>query len=205
MCLDLHLFSLCFTQESGEFAEGLHAWTLPLWVTALPTRRPAEGTDSNSSLCPFCPICSVRPPLSPLTLLLVRCLLTCPHNHPQPASRHGTVSYTNIPAQPQHSCARLPPPDTSTYLPKPQPNTAAAMAVATSSTVHVLNQTKKKGVKMELQPVWKLPLCCMLADISNILDSTGAEHWNFSWSVTDLLLLLHSLQEEFFGESLASL
>lgn len=130
--------SLSFIQESGEFAEGLHAGTLPLGISALPPCRPAEGPDSNGALRPFR---SIRPALPPPALLLLRCLLIRPHSRPQPASHHGAVSYPDIPAQPQHSCARLPSPDTGAYLPQPQPNTTAAVAVATSSTFHVLKQT----------------------------------------------------------------
>ncbi len=119
-----------FPQESGEFAEGLHARTLPLRVSALPTRRPAEGPDSDSALRAFR---SFRPPLPTPPLLLLRCLLTRPYNRPQPASRHGSVSHPDVPAQPQHSCARLRPPDTGAYLPQPHPDTTAAVAVAAPS------------------------------------------------------------------------
>lgn len=118
-------------QESGEFAESLHARTLPLGFPALPARRAAEGPDANGALRPFR---SVRPALPPPALLLLCCLLPRAHGLPRPAPHHAAVSHADIPAQPQHGRARLPPPDTSAHLPQPQPNTAAAVAVAKSSS-----------------------------------------------------------------------
>lgn len=126
MCLLLLL-----KQESGEFAEGLHARTVPLGFPALPARRTAEGPDANGTIRPFRSVCPALP--APALLLLCR-LLPRPHGLPRPAPHHGAVSHADIPAQPQHGCARLPPPDTSTHLPQPQPNAAAAVAVAKSST-----------------------------------------------------------------------
>lgn len=125
-------YFLSFIQESGEFAEGLPARTLPLRVTAVPACRPAEGPDSDSALCPVCSICPSLPPPAPLHLLC--CLLTRPHSRPQSASHHDAVPHSDIPAQPQHSCARLPTPNTGAYLPQPQPNTTATMAVVMSVT-----------------------------------------------------------------------
>lgn len=129
----LHVFqkralSLSFTQESGEFTEGFHAGALPLRVSALPTCRPAEGPDSDRAFRPFRSICSPVPPPA----LLFHFLLVCPHNHPQPASRHGAVSDSNIPTQPQHSRASLPSPNSGAYLPQPQPEATATVAVATT-------------------------------------------------------------------------
>lgn len=125
----LYLLSV---QESGEFAEGLPARTLPLRLTAVPTRRPTEGPDSDSTLCAFCSVCPSLPPSAPL---LLRCLLTRPHNHPQSASHHGAVPHPDLPAQPQHSRAGLPAPNTGTYLPQPQPDSTATMAVVMSFTL----------------------------------------------------------------------
>lgn len=121
---------LLLKQESGEFAEGLHARTLPLGFPALPARRAAEGPDADGTLRPFR---SVRPALPPPALLLLRSLLPRPHGLPRPAPHHGAVSHADVPAQPQHGRARLPPPDAGAHLPQPQPNAAAAVAVAKSS------------------------------------------------------------------------
>lgn len=125
-------YYLLSVQESGEFAEGLSARTLPLRLTAVSTRRPAEGSDSNSTFCAFCSICPSLPPSAPLFL---RCLLTCPHNHPQSTSHHDAVSHSDLPTQPQHSRASLPAPNTGAYIPQPQPDSTATMAVVMSFTL----------------------------------------------------------------------
>lgn len=108
--------SLSLTQESGEFAEGLHAGTLPLRVSALPPRRPAEGPHSHGALRP---VRSVRPPLPPPPLLRLRRLHARPRSRPRPAPHDAAVSHPDVPAQPQHDGARLPPPDAGAYLPQP--------------------------------------------------------------------------------------
>lgn len=124
---ELKLF--CLIQESGEFAEGLPAWPLPLRVPALPSRRPAEGPNSNG---PLRPVRTVRPSL-PAPPILFRRLLPFAHGRPQPATHDDTVPHPDVPTKPQHGRAHLSPPDTSTDIPQPQPHTTAAVAVATSS------------------------------------------------------------------------
>lgn len=111
--------ALLFTQESGESAEGAHAWPLPLRVPALPARGPAEGPDPDRALRPQRP---PLPPPAPLLLLLARSF---------PATPHGAgLSHSDVPAQSQQRCcARLSPPDARAHLPQPQPGPAAAVAV----------------------------------------------------------------------------
>lgn len=149
--IDVVPFSrLSFTQESGEFAEGLSAWSVPLRVSALPARRPAEGPDPDSALRPFSSIRSICPSLPPSPLFL-RLLLTRPYSRPRSASHHGTVSNPDVPAEPQHSRARLPSPNPGSDLPQPQPDTTAAMAVAPPSSFCTENNTKKIVVPLLLE------------------------------------------------------
>lgn len=155
---------LLLKQESGEFAEGLHARTLPLGFPALPARRTAEGPDADGTLRPLCSVCAALPP--PALLLLCH-LLPRPHSFPRPAPHHGAVSHADIPSEPQHGRARLPPPDTCTHLPQPQPNTAAAVAVASSSTFP----------RREMQRAEATLFGCM-PNCSSIPSSTGSGH---SW------------------------
>lgn len=129
------LLCLPHIQESGEFAEGLSSWPLPLWVSAVPTRCPAESPDPDCPHRSFRPVCPSLPP--PSTCLCCD-HLGSPHQLSKPAPGHSTVSHTNVPAQPQHSCAQLPPPNISisAHLSQPQPGTTEAVAVASSSPCH---------------------------------------------------------------------
>lgn len=115
---------LFFTQESGESPEGAHARPLPLRVSALPTRGPAEGRDPYCALCPFC---SHRPPLPPPAALLNH-LLARSRVRPRPAPHHAGVSHPDVSAQRRR--ARLSPPHAGAHLPQPQPSPSAAVAVA---------------------------------------------------------------------------
>lgn len=128
-----HSSFLSSTQESREFAEGP-----PLWVSALPTCRPAEVANSNSTIRSFCH------PLSAPTLLLLH---DGPHILSQP------VYNPNIPTQPQQ---RLPSPDAGTNLSQPQPNTTAALALAMARC-----WKNRKGADVEapffLHACWNFP------------------------------------------------
>lgn len=115
---------LLFTQESGESPEGAHARPVPLRVSALPTRGPAEGRDPYCALCPFR---SHRPPLPPPATLLDHLLARSPVR-PRPAPHHAGVSHPDVSAQRRR--ARLSPPHAGAHLPQPQPSPSAAVAVA---------------------------------------------------------------------------
>lgn len=122
--------ALFFTkQEPRKPAESLHARPLPLWLAAVPARGAAEGSHTHGSLSPVRPLRPTLPaPSSPD--LLVHSLHPGPRRHlSRPAAHHGTVPDADVPAQPQHGCARLPAPRLGAHLPQPQPDATAAVAV----------------------------------------------------------------------------